>query len=301
MELAIVGLGRMGADMTRRLMQGGHAPVVTDLAAAPVAELVEEGARGAASVAEAVAQLAAPRVVWCMVPSGDATEQVVKHALAALSPGDVLIDGANSNWEDSRRRAAQAETAGVLWLDAGVSGGVWGLEDGYNLMVGGHDDAFEIAKPILETLAPKGGLAHVGPPGTGHFVKMIHNGIEYGMLQAYGEGFEAMATYPHHDLDLSAIADLWTNGAVVRSWLLELLTHALHDDPRLEHLEGYVDDSGMGRWTVDFAVANAVPMPVVTAALYARFASRETDAFSNRTIAALRHQFGGHKTKKAGQ
>ncbi len=300
MELAIVGLGRMGADMSRRLMQGGHAPVVTDLAAAPVQELVEEGARGAASVAEAVAQLKAPRVVWCMVPSGDATEQVVQQALSALSPGDVLVDGANSNWEDSRRRAAQAEKAGVLWLDAGVSGGVWGLEEGYCLMVGGKDEAFEIAKPILETLAPEGGLAHVGPEGTGHFVKMIHNGIEYGMLQAYGEGFEALATYPHHDLDLPAIADLWGHGAVVRSWLLELLAHALHDDPRLEHLEGYVADSGMGRWTVDFAVANAVPMPAVTAALYARFASREKDAFSNRAIAALRHQFGGHKTKKAG-
>ena len=299
MELAIIGLGRMGADMTRRLMHGGHAPVVTDLSPDPVAELVEEGARGASSIAEAIAQLAAPRVVWCMVPAGDPTEQVIVQALAAMSAGDVLVDGANSNWEDSRRRAALAEEAGVLWLDAGVSGGVWGLEQGYNLMVGGHDDAFAIAKPILETLAPAGGLVHVGPPGSGHFVKMIHNGIEYGLLQAYGEGFEALATYPHHQLDLPAIARLWTNGSVVRSWLLELLADALHDDPRLDELKGYVNDSGMGRWTVDYAVAHAVPMPAVTAALYARFASRETDSFANRAIAALRNRFGGHKTKKA--
>lgn len=299
MELAIVGLGKMGADMTRRLLHGGHAPVVTDLSPALVTELVEEGARGAASIAEAVAQLAAPRIVWCMVPAGDPTEQVVQQALAALSPGDVIVDGANSNWEDSRRRAAQAESAGVRWLDAGVSGGVWGLQEGYNLMIGGHDDAYALVEPILATLAPKDGLEHVGPAGSGHFVKMIHNGIEYGMLQAYGEGFEALAAYPDAELDLAAIARLWTNGAVVRSWLLELLADALHDDPRLSELKGYVDDSGMGRWTVDFAVAHAVPMPAMTSALYARFASRDADSFSNRAIAALRHRFGGHKTKRS--
>lgn len=299
MELAIVGLGRMGADMARRLMQGGHAPVVTDLTPDLVTELVEEGARGARDVADAVKQLSAPRVVWSMVPAGGPTEQVIEQALAALSPGDVIVDGANSNWEDSRRRADLAEAKGLGWVDAGVSGGIWGLEEGYNLMVGGHDDAVKIVWPALETLAPASGLAHVGPPGTGHFVKMIHNGIEYGLLQAYGEGFEALARYPHHDLDLPAIARLWTHGAVVRSWLLELLAEALHDDPRLTELKGYVDDSGMGRWTVDFAVANAVAMPAVTAALYARFASRDADAFSNRAVAALRNRFGGHKTKKA--
>lgn len=299
MELAIVGLGRMGADMTRRLMKGGHAPVVTDLSTDLVTELVEEGARGARDVADAVSQLSAPRVVWCMVPAGDPTEQVVAQALAALSPGDVIVDGSNSNWEDTRRRAEMVAARGVRWVDAGVSGGIWGLADGYNLMVGGHDDAVATAWPILETLAPEGGLAHVGPPGSGHFVKMIHNGIEYGMLQAYGEGFEALAKYPHHELDLHAIAELWTHGAVVRSWLLELLAEALADDPRLTDLKGFVNDSGMGRWTVDYAVANAIPMPAVTAALYARFASRDDDSFSNRAVAALRNRFGGHKTKKA--
>ncbi len=299
MELAIVGLGRMGADMARRLMQGGHSPVVTDLSPALVKELVEEGARGAPDVAGAVALLAAPRVVWSMVPSGAPTEQVIDQALAALAPGDVLVDGANSNWEDSRRHADLAAAKGIGWVDAGVSGGVWGLEEGYNLMVGGHDDAVKTVWPVLETLAPKDGVAHVGPPGAGHFVKMIHNGIEYGLLQAYGEGFEAMAAYPHAGLDLPAIARLWTHGAVVRSWLLELLADALHDDPKLAGLKGYVDDSGMGRWTVDYAIANAIPMPAVTAALFARFASRDSDSFSDRAVAALRNRFGGHKTRKA--
>lgn len=299
MELVIVGLGRMGADMTRRLLQGGHAPVVTDLEGALVAELVEEGARGAATVAEAALQLSSPRVVWSMVPAGDPTEQVFGQALAVLSAGDVFVDGANSNWQDSSRRAAKADAAGVLWLDAGVSGGVWGLENGYNLMVGGSETAFELTRPVLESLAPTGGLLHAGPAGSGHFVKMIHNGIEYGLLQAYGEGFEALASYPHAELDLTAIARLWTHGSVVRSWLLELLGDALESDPKLEGLHGYVDDSGMGRWTVDYGVANAVPMPAITAALYARFASRSEDSFANRTVATLRNRFGGHKTRRA--
>ncbi len=299
MQLAMVGLGRMGADMTRRLMAAQHQVVVTDLNASAVKQLESEGARGAASVAEAVAQLSAPRVVWCMVPAGDATEQVIDSALAALSPGDVLVDGANSNWQDSLRRAQRAQQAGVLWLDAGVSGGVWGLADGYNLMVGGDEPAYDVVKPALEALAPQGGLLHVGPAGSGHFVKMIHNGIEYGMLQAYSEGFEGLAGFPHHQLDLDKIAHLWVNGSVVRSWLLELLAEALDDDPRLKSIAGYVDDSGMGRWTVDYAVEHAIPMPAITAALYARFASREDESFSAKVVAALRHRFGGHATKKA--
>ena len=299
MHLGIVGLGRMGANMTRRLMKDGHELVVTDVDEGRVAELVEEGAIGAASVSELISALPTPRVVWLMVPSGDATESVFREALDHLGQGDVVVDGANSHYTDSLRRGEEADRRGVRMLDAGVSGGVWGLKEGYNLMVGGEDGAFQTVEPALKTLAPTDGYAHVGPVGAGHFVKMIHNGIEYGLLQAYGEGFEALAAYPHADLDLEKIAELWTHGAVVRSWLLELLVDALSDDATLESIRGYVDDSGMGRWTVDFGVDQAVPLPAITAALYARFRSRQDDSFSAKVVAALRNQFGGHPVKEA--
>jgi 6-phosphogluconate dehydrogenase len=289
----------MGSDMARRLMKDGHEVVVSDLNQAAVTELVAEGAIGSRDVADAVTKLSAPRVVWSMVPAGQATESVVHSAIQALSKGDIVVDGANSNWNDSLRRAADAAAAGLGWLDAGVSGGVWGLQEGYNLMVGGDADAFAQLKPVLVSLAPENGLLHVGPAGSGHFVKMIHNGIEYGMLQAYAEGFEAMSTFPHADLNLDAIANLWTHGAVVRSWILDLLVSALKSDPRLHQIAGYVDDSGMGRWTVDYAVDHAVPMPAITAALYARFASRQDESFAAKVVAALRHGFGGHATKPA--
>ncbi len=299
MQLGIVGLGRMGANMARRLMKDGHHVVVTDIDADHVQELVEEGAQGASSVAEMATKLDAPRVLWLMVPSGDATEKVFGEALGALEAGDIIIDGANSHWTDSMARGRRAAEAGVHMLDAGVSGGVWGLEVGYNLMVGGPDEAFAIVESALRSLAPKDGYLHVaGQVGAGHFVKMVHNGIEYGLLQAYGEGFEAMRAYPHADLDLQAIAELWTHGAVVRSWLLELLVDALEDDPGLDEIRGYVDDSGMGRWTVDFAVEQAVALPAITAALFARFLSRQDDSFSAKVVAALRNQFGGHAVKK---
>jgi 6-phosphogluconate dehydrogenase len=289
----------MGANMTRRLMKDGHRVVVTDVDERAVHDLVGEGAAGAASVSELIEKLPAPRVVWLMVPAGDATEAVFAEALAHLDQGDILIDGANSHYTDTRRRGEEADRRGVRMLDAGVSGGVWGLAEGYNLMVGGEEGAFETARPALETLAPDNGVAHVGPVGAGHFVKMVHNGIEYGLLQAYGEGFEALAAYPHAELDLERIAELWTHGAVVRSWLLELLARAFAQDPALDGIHGYIDDSGMGRWTVDFGVEQAVPLPAISAALFARFRSRQDDSFSAKVVAALRNQFGGHPVREA--
>lgn len=297
MQLALIGLGRMGADMTRRLLQGGHAVVVSDLNPEAVEALAAEGATGSSSVADAITKLSAPRVVWSMVPAGAATEQVVTDALALLSPGDVVVDGSNSNYKDSLRLAQAAAARQVGWLDAGVSGGVWGLEEGYNMMVGGDQAAYRTVEPALRSLAPENGLLHVGPAGSGHFVKTIHNGIEYGLLQAYAEGFEALNAYPHAQLDLGAISRLWTNGSVVRSWLLELLALALSEDNELEGIEGYVNDSGTGRWTVEFGVEHAVPMPAITAALYARFASRQDESLAAKVVAALRHQFGGHAVK----
>ena len=297
MQLALIGLGRMGGDMVRRLIRDGHQVVVNDLDPAAVAELTQEGVHGSVVLKEVLQELAPPRVAWSMVPAGAATEQVVTDCLEFLQPGDVIVDGANSNYKDSLRHAAAAAAAGVLWLDAGVSGGVWGLEEGYNLMVGGDEAAYRLVEPALVSLAPPGGLLHVGPAGSGHFVKTIHNGIEYGLLQAYAEGFEALSAFPHAQLDLAAISKLWTNGSVVRSWLLELLVLALKAEPQLDNIEGYVDDSGTGRWTVEYGVEHAVPMPAITAALFARFASRQDESFAAKVVAALRHQFGGHAVK----
>ena len=295
MQLGMVGLGRMGGDMTRRLREDGHEVVVYDLSQEAINALAKVGATGASGVADMVSQLSAPRVLWLMLPSGDITQHAVDEALANLKPGDILVDGANSNWEDSRRRAEQAEGEGVHYVDCGVSGGVWGLREGYNLMVGASDEAFRTLEPALKTLAPKDGYAHVGPSGAGHFVKMIHNGIEYAIIQSYGEGFEAMAKYPHAELDLEQISELWTHGSVVRSWLLELAALALKKDVQLNDVRAYVDDSGMGRWTVQYGVNNAVPMAAIAAALFARFSSRETDSFAAKLAAALRNEFGGHK------
>lgn len=298
MEIAIIGLGKMGADMARRLMRNGHKVVAFDVNPAAVNELAEEGATASSSLGDAASKLTPPRVLWSMVPAGAPTDGVIAAALKALEPGDVLVDGGNSNWRATLARAESAREAGIQWLDAGVSGGVWGFEDGYNLMVGGTEEAYRLVKPLLESLAPPGGELRVGPAGSGHFVKMIHNGIEYGLLQAYAEGFEALSAYPHAELDLAAIADLWNRGAVVRSWLLTLLAGALTDSPRLEGIAGYVDDSGTGRWTVEFGLTNAVPLPVITAALYARFYSRQGDSFAAKAIAALRRSFGGHPLRE---
>ena len=297
MEVGIVGLGRMGANMALRLVRHGHGVRATDLAAGAREEAEQNGVHTHPTLASLVTALDTPRVLWLMLPAGEATEGVLVEALPQLEPGDIVVDGANSHWQDSRRRAALARERGVEFVDCGVSGGVWGLDSGFNLMVGGTPAAFRALEPLLESLAPAGGYLHVGPAGTGHFVKMVHNGIEYGLMQAYGEGFAALESFPE-EIDLPAVARLWNEGSVIRSWLLELTAQALHDDPQLEAVTGYVNDSGMGRWTVEYAVQNAVPMPAITQALFARFASREEDPFSARLAASLRNRFGGHALKE---
>jgi 6-phosphogluconate dehydrogenase len=285
-KLGMVGLGRMGAGMTERLQRSGHTIQTFD----PNVEST------AGSLAELVQQLEAPRHVWLMIPAGEVTEHAVRQLLAVLEPGDAIVDGGNSNFRDSQRRAAQAAQHQIFFLDVGVSGGIWGLKEGFALMAGGDPEPIGRLQPIFEALAPEGGYAHVGPSGAGHFVKMVHNGVEYGLMQAYAEGFDLMKA-SEFDLDLAAIAELWRHGSVVRSWLLDLLARALHEDPALEGIKGYVEDSGEGRWTVEQAVENAVPLHVITAALYARFASRQEESFSAKVNAALRNQFGGHAVR----
>lgn len=299
MELGMVGLGRMGGDMTKRLMGDGHEVVVFDISEESVQELAKEGAIASSSLEDLVAKLDAPRVVWFMLPSGQITEDNIERALSLMEEGDILVDGANSDWRDSMRRADEADKQNILYVDAGVSGGIWGLREGYNLMVGAKDKAFSTVEPALKTLAPEGGYAHVGPNGSGHFVKMVHNGVEYALMQSYGEGFEVLASFEHADLDLHQIADLWTHGSVIRSWLLELSVGALKEDKRLERIEGYVSDSGMGRWTLEYGIENAVPMPAIAAALFARFSSRQQDSFASKVAAALRNEFGGHSVVRA--
>lgn len=298
MDIGMIGLGRMGANMVRRLLGGGHRIVAFDRSEDAVAAVAAEGATGAASVAELVQGLAAPRVVWVMVPSGEPTEQAVTELQGLLAPGDVLVEGGNSNYKDSVRRAATLKGSGIHYLDAGTSGGIWGLKEGYCLMVGGEAEAFARVEPALQTLAPPNGYLHTGPSGSGHYTKMIHNGIEYGMLQAFGEGFEILNASPFA-LDLPKIAALWQKGSVVRSWLLDLLVLALEKDPTLESIRGYVEDSGEGRWTVFEAIDRDIPAPVLTLSLLARFASRQDESFSAKVIAALRNEFGGHAVRRA--
>lgn len=298
MKLGMVGLGRMGANMTVRLIRGGHEVVAFTRNSESVARMVEEGAIGAESLADLVGKLEAPRIVWTMVPAGEPTETMLEKLSELLAPGDVVIDGGNSNFKDSMRHAAELAKSDIRFLDSGTSGGIWGLENGYCIMAGGSQDAFDLVEPIFETLAPENGYMHTGPAGSGHFVKMVHNGIEYGMLAAYGEGFEILnASGDFPDLDLTEVAGIWRNGSVVRSWLLDLLYDALGKDPELESIKGYVDDSGEGRWTVQAAIDESVPAPVTAMALFARFASRQDESFSAKIIAALRNEFGGHAVK----
>ena len=289
MELGMVGLGRMGGNMTKRLRAAGH-DVKTfdpDPAREPTAQ----------SLAELVAQVHRLRHIWLMVPAGEATESTFKELLTLLDPGDVIVDGGNSNFRDSQRRAGEASGAGLHFVDAGVSGGVWGLENGYCLMVGGDAEPVGRLDPIFRSLAPQDGFAHVGASGAGHFTKMVHNGIEYGLMQAYAEGFEIMKS-SEFGLDLKEIAGIWRFGSVVRSWLLELLHAAFEaEGAGLEHIRGFVEDSGEGRWTVFEAINESVPAPVITAALYARFASRQDESFAAKVNAALRNQFGGHAVR----
>ncbi len=293
MKLAMIGLGRMGGNMAERLLEDGHDVVVYDPSAEARNHLADKGGIPAETLEDAISKLPSPRIVWVMVPAGQPTEDTIQTLIDTLHPGDIIIDGGNSNFRDSMRRGKSAEARHVSFIDAGTSGGVWGLKNGYCLMVGGSDDAVGIAKPIFETLAPEDGYLHAGPIGSGHFVKMVHNGIEYGLLQAYGEGFEIMKS-SEFPLDLPAIAAVWNHGSVVRSWLLELLEDAYRENPTLEHVRGYVDDSGEGRWTVAEAINENVPAPVITLALLARFASRQDESYSAKVIAALRNEFGGH-------
>jgi len=298
MQLAMIGLGRMGGNMVQRLQQGGHQVVVFDRSADAVKAHVAMGAKAAKDLRDLCGQLSAPRVVWVMVPSGAAVESTIEELLPGLSRGDVIIDGGNSNFKDSIRRAASLEEKGIAFIDAGTSGGIWGLTVGYCLMIGASPEAFKLCEPIFKTLAPADGYAHVGPPGAGHYVKMIHNGIEYGMLQAYAEGYEILHASRNFKLDLHQIAAVWNRGSVVRSWLNELAERAFANDTELSALKGYVEDSGEGRWTVQEAIDLDVPAPVITLSLLTRFRSRQSDSFGAKVIAALRNEFGGHAVKR---
>jgi 6-phosphogluconate dehydrogenase len=291
MNLGMVGLGRMGANMTERLREHDH---IVETYARTNPE------RTADSLVDLAMKLPQPRIVWLMIPAGDPTEMAFQSLLSLLEDGDIIVDGGNSNFRDSQRRAAEAAKKRVAFLDAGVSGGIWGLKEGYCVMVGGDADAFAKVEPFLKDLTEEGGYAHVGPAGSGHFVKMVHNGIEYGMMQSLAEGFEILQA-SEFPLDLDQVAALWQHGSVVRSWLLDLLVLALQQDPGLDQIRGYVDDSGEGRWTVFNAIDESVPAPAITMALFARFASRQDESFAAKVNAALRQQFGGHAVKAAGE
>jgi 6-phosphogluconate dehydrogenase len=299
MRLAMIGLGRMGGNMSERLMKGGHEVVVFDRSLEAIAKYAALGAVASSSAADAAGKMSAPRVVWIMVPAGKPVDDTIASLLPVLKKGDVVIDGGNSNFHDSMRRAADLKTKGIEFIDSGTSGGIWGLANGYCLMIGASDAAFKLCEPIFKTLAPKDGYAHVGPPGAGHYVKMIHNGIEYGMLQAYAEGYEILNCSTNFKLDLHQIASVWNNGSVVRSWINELAEDAFAKDPHLEALKGYVEDSGEGRWTVQEAIDLDVPAPVITLSLQMRLRSREKESFSAKVIAALRNEFGGHAVRKS--
>ena len=299
MELGLIGVGRMGANIARRLARGGHRVVVMDRDPALAKSLQTEGAVPTANLSDVVAALSPPRHVWIMVPSGDPVTQTIEALAPLLSPDDCIIDGGNSNYKDSIARAAALNAKKLHFLDVGTSGGIWGLEKGCCLMIGGEEAVFKRIEPIFETLAPPDGYAYTGASGSGHFVKMVHNGIEYGLLQAYAEGFEMLDASPY-GLDLKSIASLWNQGSVVRSWLLELTERALADDPNLSSIRGYVEDSGEGRWTIQAAIDLDVPATVLAHSLFARFRSRQDESYGAKLIAALRNQFGGHAVKPEG-
>jgi 6-phosphogluconate dehydrogenase len=295
MRIGMVGLGRMGGNMTQRLIEHGHEVVVYDRNPDAVAAASKEGAIAAKDLADLVGQLEPPRAVWVMLPSGPPTSETVDALVALFEPGDTIVEGGNSHFAEAQRYAEELSKKDLFFVDAGVSGGVWGLKNGYCLMVGGDTDAVNRLEPIFIALAPEDGYAHVGPPGAGHYTKMIHNGIEYGMLQSYAEGFALLDAAPEFGLDLHKIAALWNHGSVVRSWLLELAELAFDNEDEFRHIKGWVEDSGEGRWTVEQSIARAVATPAITASLFARFSSRQPDSMAAKIVAALRNQFGGHK------
>jgi 6-phosphogluconate dehydrogenase len=292
----MIGLGRMGANMTRRLMRGGHEVVVFDIDPDAVEKLAAEGAMGAKSSDDLTSQLEPPRAVWLMVPAGDITSRTMDEVAAHLSEGDVIVDGGNSRYTDTVARGEHLAERGIELVDAGTSGGIWGLAEGYCLMVGGSQRAFGYLEPIFRTLAPENGYARVGETGAGHYTKMVHNGIEYALMQAYGEGFEILHR-SDFDIDVGRVAEVWRHGSVVRSWLLDLAAQALEGDPDLSRLDDYVEDSGEGRWTVQEAIENAIPAPGITLSLFARFASRQESSYAGKLISALRREFGGHAVR----
>lgn len=298
MKIGFVGLGKMGGNMVQRLLNGGHEIVAYARTAESVKKVEAKGALGAKSLDDLVKKLDAPRIVWLMVPAGDTTEHVTKDIATFLDRGDILIDGGNSFYKDSIRRAKELKEKGIAFLDVGTSGGIWGLKIGYCLMIGGVKEVFEKAEPLFHVLAPEKGYAHVGPNGAGHFVKMVHNGIEYAMLQGYAEGFAIMKAKTEFNIDMNKVAHVWNHGSVIRSWLLELAENIFEKYQDLASIRGYVEDSGEGRWTVAEAIEENVPAPLITLSLLERFRSRQDESFSAKVIAALRNEFGGHALKK---
>jgi 6-phosphogluconate dehydrogenase len=300
MQIGMVGLGRMGMNMAARLLRGGHAVVAYNRSSGKVDELAgSEGAIGAYTLADLLSKLVSPRIVWLMLPAGKTVDEHIDELAGLLQKGDTIIDGGNSFYKDDIRRSELLARRGINYLDIGVSGGIWGLKNGYCQMIGGDPEVFKKIEPAVATLAPKDGYLYCGPSGAGHFVKMVHNGIEYGMMEAYGEGFAVMQGSKYaSDLDFAKVSHLWNQGSVVRSWLLELAEDAFAKDPKLNAIKGYVEDSGEGRWTVLAAIEESVPAPVLAMSLFQRFSSRDADAFSNKLIAALRNEFGGHEVKK---
>jgi len=299
MDIGITGLGRMGAGMAERWVRNGHRVVAHNRSRGPVDELAGKGAEPAYNIEELVGKLQAPRAVWIMLPAGDVTEQMIQTLIPLLSPGDTIIDGGNTNFNDDIRRANMLKQHGLNYIDQGTSGGVWGLENGFCIMVGGEPELVKRLEPAFLTLAPADGYVHCGPVGSGHFVKMVHNGIEYGMMQAYAEGFEIMRAKKDFNLNLYNISSAWRYGSVVRSWLLDLTVGAFKEDPDLSQLKGYVEDSGEGRWTIQAAIDLNVPAPVITLSLFERFHSRQPESFAAKVLAAMRKGFGGHAVKKA--
>jgi 6-phosphogluconate dehydrogenase len=300
MQLGFVGLGRMGGNMVHRLVRGGHQVIAFNRSPAPVQEAVRVGAVGASSLGDLVEKLTPPRNIWLMLPAGGVTDEYLDKLMEVCQPGDLFVDGANSRWKDTMVRAERIKARGFEFVDCGTSGGIWGLEVGYSIMAGGAPEAFARVEPAVRTLAPEDGYGLMGPNGAGHFVKMVHNGIEYGMMQAYAEGFEILER-SNYGLDLEQVARVWQHGSVVRSWLLDLAVRALEKDPKLDKLEGWVSDSGEGRWTIEAAIDEDVPAPVIALALFSRFYSRESNSFAWRMLAALRNEFGGHAVRVGGQ